>query len=226
VGDADTIPAWRGRGAYLPDTDLYYACMDGTNDWLPDLSVGRFPARTAQQLTNMLARSVYHETNVTMLNPFVSRAVFVASEDNYTLTENTHNYVINQYLNPRGYLAQRLYRHTYSAATGQVTDAINAGCSLLAYSGHGNALGWLDPALSVTDVWVLGNNFRCPLVVSFACDTGSFRTYDECFAEAWLRTPGNAGAVAVLAASEDTYWEEDDVFEKCVFAAIFEDNVT
>ncbi len=223
VGDTDTIPAWPGRGAYLPDTDLYYACMDGASDWLPDMAVGRFPARTAQQLTNMLSRSMSYETNVSKLSPFVSRAVFVTSEENYTLTEGTQNYVIGRHLDPRAYASQRLYRHTYAATTSQVANAVNAGCSLLAYSGHAYAENWRDPALSVSDVQGLANPFACPLVMSFACDTGAYRSYDECFAEAWLRRGGNAGAVAVLAASEDTYWEEDDVFEKCVFAAVFED---
>jgi hypothetical protein len=223
VGDTDTIPAWPGKGAYLPDTDLYYACMDGASDWLPDMAIGRFPARTAQQLTNMLSRSMNYETNVTKFSPFVSRAVFVTSEENYTLTEGAHNCVINRHLDPRAYASQRLYRHTYGATTSQVTNAANLGCSLFAYSGHGSATGWLDPAVGVTNVQGVTDAFVCPLVTSFACRTGSYRAYDECFAEAWLRRGDNAGAVAMLASSQDTYWEEDDVFEKCVFAAVFED---
>ena len=223
VGDTDTIPAWPGKGAYLPDTDLYYACMDGASDWLPDMAIGRFPARTTQQLANMLSRSMSYETNVTKFSPFVSRAVFATSEENYTLTEGTHNYVIGRHMDPRGYVSQRLYRHTYSATTSQVTNAANSGCSLLAYSGHGSATAWLDPAVAVANVQGVINAFACPLVMSFACRTGSYRAYDECFAEAWLRRGDNAGAVAMLASSQDTYWEEDDVFEKCVFAAMFED---
>ena len=41
-----SIPVWPGQGAYTPDTDLYYACMDGAGDWLPDMAYGRLPART------------------------------------------------------------------------------------------------------------------------------------------------------------------------------------
>ena len=226
VGDTDTIPAWSGLGAYLPDTDLYYACMDGTNDWLPDMAVGRFPARTLQQLTNMLSRSIYYETTVANTNPFVSRATFATSEENYTLTEGTHNNVIGRDLNPRAYASQRLYRHTYAATASQITNAVNAGCGLVAYSGHGSALSWLDPLVGVGNVQGLTNGFQCPFVMSFACDTGSYRSYDESFAESWLRKDGSGGALAALASSQDTYWEEDDVFEKCVFASIFEDGVT
>ena len=226
VGDTDTIPAWPGKGAYLPDTDLYYACMDGPGDWLPDMAYGRFPARTTQQLTHMLSRSMSYETNVTKYSAFAARGVFVTSEDTYTLTEGTHNYVIGRHLDPRAYASQRLYRHTYSATASQITNAVNEGCGVLAYSGHGSGVSWLDPAVSVSSVQGLTNSFLCPLVMSFACDTGAYRSYDESFAEAWLRRGGNAGAVAVLASSQDTYWEEDDVFEKSMFAALLENGAS
>ncbi len=73
------------------------------------------------------------------------------------------------------------------------------------------------------DVLSLANFGMCPFVMSFACDTGAYKAYEECFAEAWLRRGDNAGAIAVLASSQDTYWEEDDVFERAVFEALFED---
>lgn len=226
VGDTDTIPAWSGRGAYRPATDLYYACMDGTNDWLPDMAYARFPARTETQLTNMMAKAIAYETLISCLTPYVRNAAFVSSEDNYALTEATHNWVVAQYMAPRGYQSQKLYKHAYGATTAMVTNTINAGCSLVTYSGHGGAQEWLDPLVRNRNVLALTNEMRLPFVMSFACDTGSYRDYDESFAEAWLRTAARYGAVAILAASEDTYWEEDDIFQKAMFASIFEDNET
>jgi len=223
LGDTDTIPAWNGKGSYLPATDLYYACMDGTNDWLPDMDYGRFPARTAQQLTNMIAKTIAYENSTGSQTLFVRNAAFIASEENYLITEGTHNLVVTQHLTPRGYVSQKLYRHTYGATTAMVTNSINAGCSLVAYSGHGSAQEWCDPLVSNAIVLALTNEQRLPLVMSFACDTGSYCDYDESFAEAWLRRDAPYGAVAVLASSQETYWDEDDVFEKSVFAAIFED---
>lgn len=223
VGDTDTIPAWPGKGAYQPDTDLYYACMDGPGDWLPDMAYGRFSARTAEQLSNMIARTLFYETNVAPRTRFVSRAVFITSEENYLVTEDSHNRAIARHFNPRGYNAQRLYRHTYDATTSQISGAVNAGCSMLTFSGHGVELKWRDPLFGVSDVLALSNAFLCPFVSSFACDTGAYAANDECFAEAWLRKAGAGGAIAVLASSQDTYWEEDDTFETAVFDALFED---
>ncbi len=225
VGGTDTIPAWGGKGAYLPATDLYYACMDGANDWLPDMAYGRFPARTAAQLTNMIAKTIAYENLITSQTPFVRNAVFITSQDNHAITEGTHNLVVTQHLSPLGYVSQKLYRHSYGATTALVTNTINAGCSLVAFSGHGLHQKWLDPLVLNSDVLALTNELRLPFVMSFACDTGAYRDYDESFAEAWLRTAGS-GAVAVLASSEDSYWYEDDVFEEAVFAAMFEDRET
>ena len=223
VGDSDTLPVWPGQGAYTPDTDLYYVCMDGNDDWLPDMAYGRLPARTPAQLSNMIERVIYYESYVSNLLAFVSNAAFSASSDNYTVTEGTHNAVIDRHMVPRAYASDKLYSYTYGATKTQVTAALNGGRGLMTYSGHAYAHKWRDPAFEISDVYALTNAFQCPLVASFACDSGSFATMDECFAEAWLRTGGEAGAVAVLASSEDSYWEEDDIFEKSLFAAIFED---
>lgn len=223
VGDSDTLPAWPGQGAYTPDTDLYYACMDGDDDWLPDMAYGRLPARTPAQLSNMVEKVMFYENYVSNSLPFVSNAAFAASSDNYAVTEGTHNAVIDRHMTARAYGSDKLYSYTYGATKTQVTAALNAGRGLMTYSGHAYEHKWRDPALEIADVYALTNAFRCPLVSSFACDSGSFATMDECFAEAWLRAGGDAGAVAVLASSEDSYWEEDDIFEKALFAAMFED---
>jgi len=223
VGDSDTIPVWPGQGAYTPDTDLYYACMDGTDDWLPDMAYGRLPARTPAQLSNMVQKIIYYETTVSSSSTFASNASFAASSDNYSVTEATHNDVIARHMDGRSYTSDKLYSYTYGATKAQVVDAVNSGRGIVTYSGHGYDYKWRDPSFEIADVYSLSNDWATPFVASFACDTGAFSAMDECFSEAWLRADDQAGAVAVLASSEDSYWEEDDVFQKGVYAAIFED---
>ncbi len=226
VGDSDTIPVWTGVGAYTPDTDLYYACMDGASDWLPDMAIARFPVRTSAQLSNLVQKVISYETSVTELSSFVSNAAFAASSDNYSLTEGTHNSVIARHFDPHGYASGRLFSHTQGAGTTEVLSALNDGRSFVTYSGHGYAHKWRDPALEISDVHSLTNNDQCSFVASFACDTGSFATLDECFAEAWLRTGSSVGGVAVLSSSEDSYWTEDDILEKSLYDALFIDQKT
>ena len=38
----------------------------------------------------------------------------------------------------------------------------------------------------------------CPFVMSFACDTGAYKAYEECFAEAWLRRAAAQGRTVLV----------------------------
>lgn len=223
VGDSDTIPVWPGQGAYTPDTDLYYACMYGPDDWLPDMAYGRLPARTTSQLSNMFQRIIRHETTVSTNQPFVARAAFAASSDNYTVTEGTHNAVISRHMDPRAYDSGRLFSYTFGASRAQVSQSVNNGLGLMTYSGHAIASRWQDPRFDIADVHALTNAMRNPFIMSFACLSGAFSSLDESFAEAWLRVPDETGALAVFASTEDAYWEEDDVLQRAMYEAIFED---
>lgn len=225
VGDNDTIPTWSGRGAYNPDTDLYYACMDSDGDWVPDMAYGRMPARTTEEVSRMFQRVIQYESEIPTHGAHINVAALATSSDNYQVSEGSQEAVITRHLSPRGYIVERLYSHTHGAGRNQLLSTLNAGCGLITYSGHAYADKWRDPLMEIGDVHALANTGMFPLVLSFACDSGDFSGMEECFAEAWLRTGADVGALAVLAASEDSYWEEDDIFQKCVYSAIYEDSL-
>ena len=109
--------------------------MDGSSDWLPDMWVGRFSCVAGSQVTNLVDNTVdYERFNLTSGTAWIKKAVFMASEDNYTVSEGTHNYVIREYLDDAGYYSQRLFCHTYNATTAQVTAAFNDARSLGIYA--------------------------------------------------------------------------------------------
>ena len=61
VGDTNYIPAWKSDAYEIRSTkgtDLYYATMDGSNDFVPDILLGRLPARNTLQLTGMINKIV------------------------------------------------------------------------------------------------------------------------------------------------------------------------
>jgi len=220
VGDTDTIPHWPGTAAA---TDLYYVCMDGAGDWLPDIAVGRWSVRTTGQLSNIVDKTTYYENGVFASTDWIKHATFMASSDNYTISEGTHNDVISSYLDPRSYTSDKLYCVTYSATTQQVRDAFNDGRALGIYSGHGSETSWADgPAFAPSDVTGLTNANEYPFVCSFACLTGAFDV-DECFAETWIRAAN--GAVAFFGSSISSYWGEDDILEKSLASAIYDEGM-
>ncbi|NLF29331.1 MAG: hypothetical protein GX591_00420 [Planctomycetes bacterium] len=224
VGDTDTIPHWTGGGEGSPPTDLPYVCMDGSTDWLPDIAIGRFPVRTPEQLQAMIDKTLYVMAGAFADPDYLNRAVFMASEDNYTVSEGTHNWVIATYLEPAVFAYDKLYCHTYNATTQQVRTAFNAGRVYGIYSGHGAETYWADgPQFTQADVNGLTNANMYSFVWSFACVTGNY-TIAECFTETWARAAGK-GAVTIYGSSVNSYWTEDDVLEKRLFDVLYEDYI-
>ena len=219
VGDVDKIPSWTGEGAGNPKTDLTYVRLDGT-DHYADASIGRFSVASVAQLNNAISKSIYMETNIGALD---KKSIFMSSTDNYTITEGSHNYVIDNYFDPAGYTCLKLYTVTYGATTTQLINALNDNQQFAIYSGHGATTYWADgPQLNQTQVMALTNTYY-PFVYSFACLTGEF-DYPECFGETWLRY--EHGASAFYGSSVTSYWDEDDILEKRVFQSMFVDDIT
>jgi len=220
VGDTGYISHWVGTQSSSPSTDLYYATMDGVSDWQPDIWIGRFSCTTASQVTNLVNKTVdYERFNLSSGTTWIKNAVFMASNDNYEVSEGTHDYVIRQYLDALGYYSQRLYCHTYHATTQQVRDAFNDGRSLGIFSGHGSVTYWDDgPRFIATDVNNLTNQEMLPLIHSYSCLTGQYSS--SCFGETWTNASGK-GALVFWGSSVTSYWDQDDVLEKGAFEACF-----
>ncbi len=222
VGDTDSIPTWTGSETGTC-TDLYYATIDAGN-YFADLIVSRFSGQTAAHITNMVDKTIYYEQGDFPNISWIRKAAFMASNDNYQVSEGTHNYVIDNYLTPNNYTCDKLYCHTYGATAAQVTAALNNGRSLAVYSGHGSETSWADgPAYSEADVNALTNDGLYPFVCSHACLTNQF-TVSECFGETWLRG-AHKGGVAFWGATDYSYWDEDDILEKSMFKAWWIDNI-
>lgn len=220
IGDTDVIPHWVGQGSGSPGTDLYYATLEGS-DYFNDVGIGRLSPSNDANLANMVNKTLdYEQVGWTGNDEWEKSAVFMASNDNWTVSEGTHNYVISHYLDPDGYTSYRLYCHTYGATTQQVTDNFNAGRSLGIYSGHGSVTSWADgPPFSQSNVQALVNTVY-PFVCSHACLTGQFQS-GECFGETWIRVPH--GAVVFWGSSVTSYWDEDDILEKGMFEGFFDE---
>jgi hypothetical protein len=224
VGDTNTIPYYVSTQDDNPSTDLYYVTMDGTADWQPDMAIGRIAVRTNTELENVFNKTLYYENASSASMAWSARTTFMAGYDNYDITEGTHNYVIANFLNARGYTSDKLYQQTYGATTAKVLKAFNNGRALGIYSGHGSETQWVDgPPVTQANVSALTNRNMYPFVGSFACLTGRYE-YLQSFGETWLRK-ANGGALAFFGSSVTSYWDEDDILEKRLFQAIYADGL-
>lgn len=219
IGDNEDIPSWVGIGPDNPPTDLNYAMLAGS-DYFPDVYLGRWAVITPTQLGYIIAKTNNFEQVLWSGNDTWEKWItFMASNDNYTVSEGTHNYVINTFLIPLGYQYDRLYCHTYSATPAQVSAALNAGRSIMTYSGHGAETYWADgPVFYQSDIRNSVNTVY-PVVHSFSCLTGNFNV-SECFGETWIRD--DHGAAAYHGSSVTSYWNEDDILERRMYQGMFD----
>lgn len=179
-------------------SDLPFAQMD--EDSLPDLIVGRLPARTPAQVTTLVAKTLAYEQNPPATQNRIlaiadgQEASFAADAQTF-LNSFPATYTPNLLSPPKG----------DTAAAGQITEALNDGVLFMSYFGHGSItmLG-KDRIFSVEDGETLKNSPNLPIMINITCLAGLFTHPDtESLTEVMLWNP-DGGAVAALSATSLT----------------------
>jgi subtilisin-like proprotein convertase family protein len=234
VGDTDFCPIHTGSGGGGSQvTDNWYACLDGP-DYLPDVAVARISTRTPGETADVVNKLLTYERATFGATEWIKTAGFIGTNDSghIGLIEGTHDWCIDTYYTPSGYLptpwshggesCDRHY-HTYGASTADIAASIDAGRSIVNYSGHGSTTSWEGPtaygSYDQADVLANTNDGMYPFVISNACITGTLEL-PECFGETWQRA-SRRGAVAFWGASNNSYWDEDDVLQRALHERIF-----
>lgn len=207
AADTDKIPTVKAGSLFSYGTDLYYACMDGDDDFIPDMYYGRFSARTAEQMKAIADKTITYEKYLFDDPSYLSKATLIAGSDgtyNPAVGIPTVNYITNNRINAKnGYSKVKKYTTSYSGCYADSSVAVG----LMTYTAHGETTGWVDPYLSQNKVRGFGYQGQFPFVIANCCLSGQF-TQDECIGETWLRKE-NGGAVAYIGSSPKTYWHED-----------------
>jgi hypothetical protein len=217
VGDTDgdtstatTIPHWTGQASRHACTDLPYACMDPGDDWQPEIPIGRFSVRSEGMLRDVVHKSLFVEAGSFPDPDYVKRAAFLATSDMTSGAEETHDWVIESFLDPAEFESTRIYQRL-GGNTQDITNAVNNGCLFVTYGGHSGSGGWSGPAFNQANVQALSNAGLYGLVFGWSCNTAHY-SYDECFGETWQRV-ANRGAAAYLSASDYIYWGDWEAWE-------------
>jgi hypothetical protein len=234
IVDGPFIPAYTSFGTrYQCRTDIPYACLhDPNGDWMPDVAIGRFPARTVSDLQAIVDKTLYVEAGDFADPTYTQRAALACGPEEATYGETTQNYVIDAYLAPAGIEANRLYYGTYGARTTDLVSAYNAGCFFASYIGHaGGFQAWTAPAFTFADIESLTNTNKYPFIASLACSTSAFHyitpTQSPGFLEKWLLV-ANKGSVGGWGHSWSldpyTFLQWDDMY-KYLLRAIYADGL-
>lgn len=243
LGDIEQVPCGFHHASSIRDhdedpvaaSDNAMADLDG--DALPDLAVGRIPARSPEEAKAMLARVVAYERAADAgawrrrLNVVAGVAGFGALED-WALELVTKHFLTQSV--PEGFLVSMTYanpRSPYCPPPARIRDFVlercNEGALVFAYLGHGHVHGldrlrFGDSSWSILrqqdlPLWKAARG--APIAVLVACSTGRFDGREDGFAEAALRQPG--GPVAVVAASRVSMPYANGVFAKELLEEIF-----
>jgi hypothetical protein len=202
LGRSNYVPTYLLVTPHLGETgsDNWYVLLDGEEDRLADMLIGRIPARTAEEVSTVINKTIaYEQTPLEAAAGWAERAVFVADEDEVDFEERTEEIAD---LLPQQYDTRKLYLNDYEDPldlTTELVDEINDGALIVNYVGHGGIELWANKEiLNTWDVQALQNENRLPLVVSATC-LNSYYLHPfpyESMAESFLMN-ASGGAVAV-----------------------------
>ncbi len=208
AGDIQHIPASQASGQL---TDLYYAEYDGGGDYLPDLYYGRFSAADTTQMKILVSKTLQHEQYLFPDPDFLNTSVLIAGVDTSYAPKwgnGQINYEHQYYFNEEH--GNEVHKFLYPASGGSrdsILTVISNGASMVNYTGHGFPDRWDNPRLHQSDIPLLQNTDKYPVMIGNGCRTGTFNAA-ECFAEALVRADGR-GALAYIGCTNDSYWDED-----------------
>ncbi len=220
------IPAPRVQSEVIQDfgeenhiaSDAWYADID--NDALPDLAIGRLPARTTADVLNATKKVIRYETE-TPSGAWQREVSFITGIGGFSpIIDTVIQRMVRQLLSellPGGVNVTwtqadwktvncpdpMMFRYT-------ILDQINNGPLFWVYIGHGyyDALDTLQtPAgrfqiMEIGDAEAVDVRVAAPILLFFACYTGAYDAAEPSVAEALILRPN--GPVGVIAGSRTT----------------------
>ncbi|NCC52367.1 MAG: hypothetical protein EOM20_14275, partial [Spartobacteria bacterium] len=226
LGDVNYVPTKLLHGLDYGETasDNWLVCLD--DDTLPDMYVGRMPARTTNDVETMVGKVIGYEA----LSPegWMTNLLLVSDvEDGATSFEHLNEAAAAHV--PESMARERIRLANYTnllECKADVLDAFNDGYLAVSYAGHGSTEQWADPptVFENSDLPDLNNADRLPLVITPTCMNGYFIWPQgdgyECLGEELARTNGR-GAVACLSPSAFGLPPNQQAMVERVFDAIF-----
>jgi hypothetical protein len=196
IGDVEYVPTHISDNFSFDDpiaTDNWYACVSG-DDQIPDVMLGRLPAKNLNELTVMVDKIIQYEQNP-IYGDWANNALLMLGTVDYLaegLIDARDNYLI-----PSGFNINEI-SGLDGDNSNDVISELNKGQYILDYAGHGYIDGW--EIFTKQDIPKLKNDGMLPAIFSLACSTGHFDHPDrDSIAEVFVKSKN--GAIAFFGAS-------------------------
>ena len=188
-----------GSGPDRYYSDAYYG--DVTGDFVCELAVGRFPARTLDQCQVMVEKTMaYLKPPVPDDSLWMRRLTTIVRED-YDADDTIYWNNVRQaarLAGEAGFVACDSLSLSRGDDAGDVLASVDSGTGIVLYRGRGTN-NWYSP-FAVEPAYT-ANGTRLPIILSMTCETMALDPYDSMVGEAWVRAtgyPGPNGAVAFV----------------------------
>ncbi|RLF00839.1 MAG: hypothetical protein DRJ59_06870, partial [Thermoprotei archaeon] len=213
---------------FFTPTDYYYAGLDGDwdddgdgyfgesawwstvdeADWTPDVWVGRLPARTETEVTNMVNKIIKFEQT----HPVIRDMLLLGAQLDYwgpTYGSTCKEHLVKRRVIPTYVTTHKYYQEGGSLSWTSVVDAINAyDPTLVSSASHGSETGlWLygDGTFVDTSTPDLLTNTGI-LWYAQACSSGAFDWRSDCLGEAMEKDPDGSTVNYIGATREAWYY--------------------
>lgn len=203
-------------------SDNWFVSLDDQDD-LPDMAVGRIPAQTAQQVKDVVAKTLAYEADATATQ-WDGRALFVADNEQEGFQTIADNLAANAL--PASYQIDKVYLGSSDDPTSQIIKALDEGVGLVTYVGHGSMNVWgKDKMFQISDSDALDNS-KLPFLVTMTCLVGYFHhpTATSMGEELLLNPKG--GIVAGLMPTSESLASDQTELATNVYEHLFGDAAT
>lgn len=185
-------------------------------DFKPDVSIGRLPCTTQQELQTCIQKIINYETNQSWSQNWFTNIVCIGGDSLPGDPENVDEgeYVQLQVIDILdGFIPQKIWASNgLLRSASNINDAINEGAGFVFFNGHGlhniwathphNSNQWIPQgSYTLEDIDSLQNQDKLPIVISDACYHCQYDMYDDCFAWSFVRNP-HGGAIAFIGGSD------------------------
>ncbi len=236
------VDPWIGETA----ADNRYVSVDGPDDFLPDMHIGRIPAQSPAQVTAAVGKILAYE-GTAAAGDWQHRVVYVAddcanyAEDFQALSDSVRlNWLPAPYEDRTVYYGdpavcpESSYANNWDMIWG-ISQEFNNGAFMVQWFGHGSRFRWGDagPMFRNKDVPVLDANTAWPITFAYTCWTGyfvnmhklaSYDYMDETLGESLILT-SQRGSVADLSPSGQHVGGALVTLNQGITQAIFQDAV-
>ena len=194
--------------------------VSNSNDWYPDIYVGRFSPSNLTDLSTIVQRNLEYETNPDTTDYYLNAIGLGSNEgagfgdDGEADWQHLRN-IRNDLLNFGYQNVNEFYQGSQGGAdadgspnNSMISTALNNGVSIFNYCGHGDLNSFSTGNFSSTHISSASNNGKYPFVVSVACNNGTFTT-GTCISEIWQRSSklgSPTGSIAVAGSSILMSW--------------------